>query len=105
LAIITTHSDPESGDLHIAPNNTGAVPVNNVSLFRFLAPIIIYYVVFQLFSVIFPEHFHKILQREKNKNILNLLSCGMLSSRPSSRDAIKGIASLYVLIHEMKDEF
>ena len=34
-----------------------------------------------------------------------LLSCGALSSRPSSRDAIKGLASLYVLIHEMKDEF
>ena len=105
LVIITTHSDPETGDLHIAPNNTGSVPVDNVSLFHFFASILIYYVVFQFFSVIFPERFRKILQREKNKNILNLLSCGALSSQPSSRDAIKGLASLYVLIHEMKDEF
>jgi hypothetical protein len=33
LVIITTHSDPETGYLHIAPNNTGSVPVNEVSIF------------------------------------------------------------------------
>ena len=31
LVIITTHSDPHTGDLHIAPNNTGSIPVNEVS--------------------------------------------------------------------------
>ena len=35
LVVITTHSDPRTGDLHIAPNNTGSVPVNEVS-FLFL---------------------------------------------------------------------
>ena len=33
LVVITTHSDPHTGDLHIAPNNAGSVPVNEVSLF------------------------------------------------------------------------
>ena len=37
LVVITTHSDPRTGDLHIAPNNTGSVLVNEVSyLFLFL---------------------------------------------------------------------
>jgi len=31
LVVITTHSDPRTGDLHIAPNNTGSVPVNEVN--------------------------------------------------------------------------
>ena len=31
LVVITTHSDPRTGDLHIAPGNTGSVPVNEVS--------------------------------------------------------------------------
>jgi hypothetical protein len=36
LVVITTHSDPRTGDLHIAPENTGSVPVNEVSdLFLF----------------------------------------------------------------------
>ena len=36
LVVITTHSDPCTGDLHIAPDNAGAVPVNEVSdLFLF----------------------------------------------------------------------
>jgi hypothetical protein len=44
------------------------------------------------------------LQRqEKNKNILNLLSCGALSSLPSSRDAVKDLASEYILMHDMND--
>jgi len=33
LVVITTHSDPRTGDLHIAPDNTGSVPVNEVSYF------------------------------------------------------------------------
>ncbi|KIK03069.1 hypothetical protein K443DRAFT_131586 [Laccaria amethystina LaAM-08-1] len=76
LVIITTHSDPDTGFLHIAPGNTGSVPAN------------------ELFAFIFQERFRNILQRqEKNKNILNLLSCGALSSLPSSRDAVKDLAS------------
>jgi len=31
LVVITTHSIPRTGDLHIAPNNTGSVPVNEVN--------------------------------------------------------------------------
>jgi len=31
LIVITTHSDPRTGDLHIAPDNAGSVPVNEVS--------------------------------------------------------------------------
>jgi len=105
LVVITTHSDPERGDLHVAPNNTGAVPVDKVSLFCFSVTILIYYILFQLFAILFPDHFCKILQREKSKNILNLLSCGALLSQPSSRDALKDMASLYVLMHDMKDEY
>ena len=36
LVVITTHSDPRTGDLHIAPGNTGSVPANEVSLLTFL---------------------------------------------------------------------
>ncbi|EDR03103.1 uncharacterized protein LACBIDRAFT_307567 [Laccaria bicolor S238N-H82] len=75
LVVITTHSVPESGDLHTAPNNKSAAPVD------------------QLWAVLFPERFCNLLKREKRKNILNLLSCGALSSRPDSRDAVKGIAA------------
>ncbi|EDR13071.1 uncharacterized protein LACBIDRAFT_308507 [Laccaria bicolor S238N-H82] len=75
LVVITTHSVPESGDLHTAPNNTSAAPVD------------------QLWVVLFPEHFCNLLKREKSKNILNLVSFGALSSQPDSRDAVKGIAA------------
>ena len=33
LVVISTHSDPHTGDLHIATGNTGSVPVDDVSLF------------------------------------------------------------------------
>lgn len=33
LVVITSHSDPNTGDLHIAPNNTGSVPIDEVSFF------------------------------------------------------------------------
>jgi len=36
LVVITMHSDPHTGDLHIAPNNTGSVPVNEVSFYFIL---------------------------------------------------------------------
>ena len=95
LVVISTHSDPRTGDLHIAPGNTGSVPVDEVSFLSFFVIILNFWTLFQLFQVIFPERFHKILQRDK-KNILNLLACGALSSRPKSREDVKNIASKYV---------
>lgn len=35
LVVISTHSDPRTGDLHIAPGNTGSVPVDEVSFLTF----------------------------------------------------------------------
>lgn len=40
LVIISTHSDPRTGDLHIAPGNTGSVPVDDVSFFHFFVIIL-----------------------------------------------------------------
>ena len=93
MVVITTHSDLNTGDLHIAPNNTGSVPADEVSFYPFLLwdcskllPAL---------RVIFPERFCNILQRDK-ENILNLLSFGALSSRPESREAVKTFASKYI---------
>ena len=38
LVVISTptHSDPCTGDLHIALGNTGSVPVDNISFFHFV---------------------------------------------------------------------
>lgn len=37
MVVVTTHSDPETGFLHIMPNNGGSVPVQEVNhLFIFL---------------------------------------------------------------------
>lgn len=33
MILITTHSDPTTGYLHIGPNNVGSVPVNEVEYF------------------------------------------------------------------------
>jgi nickel-dependent lactate racemase len=50
-------------------------------------------------QVIFPERFDNLLKRgKKNKNILNLLACGALSSRPQSKEDLKKIASKYVFL-------
>ena len=35
LVVISTHSDPCTGDLHIAPGNTGSVPAAKVSFLTF----------------------------------------------------------------------
>ncbi|KAF8797533.1 hypothetical protein BYT27DRAFT_7323634, partial [Phlegmacium glaucopus] len=76
LVIITTHCDPCTGDLHIAPGNTGSAPAH------------------ELLQIIFPERFQNILKKnKKNKNILNLLACGALSTRPQSKEDLKKIAS------------
>ena len=40
LVVISTHSDPCTGDLHIAPGNTGSVPVDEVSLITFFVIIL-----------------------------------------------------------------
>jgi len=42
LVVITTHSDPNTGDLHIAPDCAGAAAVDQVRLFCFLEAILIY---------------------------------------------------------------
>jgi len=50
-------------------------------------------------EIIFPERFQNILKKnKKNKNILNLLACGALSSRPQSKEDLKKIASEYVFL-------
>ena len=41
LVVITTHSDPCTGDLHIAPGNTGSAPAHEVSLLTFFFVIIL----------------------------------------------------------------
>lgn len=74
LVVITTHSDPETGYLHIAPGHTASAPVD------------------ELFNFMFPERFHNILKRSPT-NILSLLSCGALSNQPESREMIKQISS------------
>lgn len=33
MVIITTHSDPTTGNLHMGPNNVGSVPVQDVASF------------------------------------------------------------------------
>ncbi|KAF8813074.1 hypothetical protein BYT27DRAFT_7085341, partial [Phlegmacium glaucopus] len=70
---IMTHSDPKTGYVHIAPNNTGSVPVG------------------ELLPVIFSPRFQHILHRS-NSNILNLLSCGALSTREDSKAAVQDFA-------------
>jgi len=35
LVVISTHSDPHTGDLYIAPGNTGSVPPDEVSFLTF----------------------------------------------------------------------
>ena len=58
-------------------------------------------------KVIFPERFNNLLKRgKKNKNILNLLACGALSSRPESKEDLKEIASKCVfLTSDIKAKF
>ena len=50
-------------------------------------------------QVIFPERFNNLLKRDKkNKNILNLLACGALSSHPQSKEDLKQIVSKCIFL-------
>ena len=99
LVVISTHSDLHTGDLHVAPENTGSVPPDDVSFLTFFVINLKFWTIFQLLQVIFPERFDNLLKRgKKNKNILNLLACGALSSCLQSKEDLKKIASKYVFL-------
>ncbi|KIM40990.1 hypothetical protein M413DRAFT_28089 [Hebeloma cylindrosporum] len=75
MVIVTTHSDPTNGFLHIGPNNVGSVPVQ------------------EMLEAIFTDRFQTVLCKSK-KNVLSLISCGALSSYTESRDQIKTFVDL-----------
>ncbi|KAF8800473.1 hypothetical protein BYT27DRAFT_7117398 [Phlegmacium glaucopus] len=74
LIFITSHSDPNTGYIHIGPNNIGSVPIE------------------ELLNVVFSTCFQNIL-RCSDSNILSLLSCGALSTREDSKGAVKEFAN------------
>ncbi|KAF8800814.1 hypothetical protein BYT27DRAFT_7116607, partial [Phlegmacium glaucopus] len=74
LIFITSHSHPNTGYIHMGPNNIGLVPIE------------------ELLNVVFSTHFQNIL-RCSNSNILSLLSCGALSTRKDSKGAVKEFAN------------
>ena len=51
---------------------------------------------FQILNAIFTDRFQTILRRGVKKNILSLLSCGVLSSYEESKAMIKDFADRYV---------
>ena len=53
LVVISTHSDPRTGDLHIAPGNTASAPPDEVSFLTFFVIILnfeLYFSSLKLFS-------------------------------------------------------
>ncbi|KAF8950171.1 hypothetical protein BDZ97DRAFT_1934474 [Flammula alnicola] len=70
LVFFTDHSSPDTGDLHIVPDNQGASTVK------------------ELFGIIFQDRFPAILGRSTD-SVMVLLSCGGIVGQPESLSHLK----------------
>lgn len=77
MVFVTTHSDPDSGDLHVEPDNTSSSNIESVS------PIFIivsqqqclFYSITQCLPIILGGNFSEFVQ-QATSSVLVLLTCG-----------------------------
>lgn len=83
---ISTHTDPERGDLHFMKDEGGAASVKVVCPFTLNRPQYQAHL-FQLLGRLLPNTLLDVLKKGKQKNLLTFLVCGgMISNKASSAD-------------------
>jgi hypothetical protein len=90
LVVISTHSDPRTGDLHIAPGNTGSAPANQVRFFIFCD----YYKILNSIPAVasyFPRALPQVIKekREEQKPPQSICLWGALKSSQIQRGCEK----------------
>ena len=105
---ITSHSDPTSGDLHIAPKKKYAAPINKVYIttsFKFHVRYRLRDCVWtlQLWDIFFPPKFCTLLKEGSRTNLLSIMACGAVSTVVHSRNAIQKFANEWAFLWILYD--